>query len=283
VSAVGFVAWLTAGVLLTSEGAAVLTPPRAPGAPRAEHRHLAQLSLSLDLQTPARDLGRVVAQGLGVREDDDVQAGRPALSDLHAYSNLRAEDRLQLFELFWEGAAGPARLRFGKVDANDHFAVSEHEAHLINGAAGYSPSVFGMPSYPNSAWCVQVGLSATRVDALAGVFDGGATELSPTPTGAHLWLSPAARRGGLFAVGQVTLHLGALHAEEALAANERAAPTQSDRRFVARAPYHLTLGAWTHRGRVVPSLTAPNDPARGAPAWGVYATSDLTAPSVAER
>ncbi len=268
--------WLTAGALLTTEGAALLTPPRAPGAPSAELRHLAQLSVAVDLKGATLDLGRVVAQGLGVREDRDVQGGNPALGDLHAYSNMRAEDRLELFELFWERALGPALVRVWKVDANDHFAVSEHEAHLINGAAGYSPSVFGMPSYPDSAWCAQAGFTSTRVDGLAGVFDGGATELSPTPTGARLWLSPAAGRGGLFYAAQLTLHLGALHTQEELAPNERAAPTQSDRGFQARAPYHVTAGAWAHRGRVTPNPAAPDDPARGLPSWGVYATSDFT-------
>jgi branched-chain amino acid aminotransferase len=267
--------WLTVGALITTEGATALGRARAPGAPRAELRHLAQLALSLEMRTSSLELGRVVSQGLGVREDRDVQAGNPAFVDLHAYSNLRAEDRLELFELFWEREVGGWIFRGGKVDANDHFAVSEHEAHLINGAAGYSPSIFGMPSYPDSAWCAQVGVTSTRADVLLGVFDGGATELSPTPTGSLLWVSPAVARGGLFYVGQLTLHLGALHAEGEEGSSDHLAPTQSDRGFVARAPYHLTVGAWTHRGRVVGG-EAREGLAPGGPSWGVYVTSDLT-------
>jgi hypothetical protein len=230
-----------------------------------------QVPISLDLETlSGLKLGELSALGLVVQEGEAMGEGRPLLQDLHAYSNLRAEDRAQLFELWWSRSWGPLSARLGKLDANDHFAVSEHEAHLINGAAGYSPSIFGMPSYPDAAWSAQLAYQSERVDVSVGVFDGGSTSLSATPTGARLGLSPEALKGELFWVAQLTAHLGALHTQSNTEEQSALVAPQQDRGFEARAPLHLTFGVWMHRGEVVPVSEG-----RGEPSEGMYVTADL--------
>lgn len=237
-----------------------------------EGRVVVSVPLELDLKTlTGSELGLVSVQGLIIEEA--LGAKGKLLEDAHAYSNLRAEDRVEIFELFWEKSWSKITVRIGKLDANNHFAVSEHEALLINGASGYSPSIFGMPSYPDSAWSTQIAYHSSRLDLLTGVFDGGSTIVHPTPTGARLWLSPSAYEGGLFWVAQATTHLGKLHTEQELPSTENLLNPQQNRAFVARAPLHLTLGAWTHRGEVYPQkdLEAP-----GLPSWGFYMTGDYT-------
>lgn len=232
--------------------------------------------VALDLKTlTGRALGALNAQGLIIKEATGARG--VLLNDAHAYSNLRAEDRAQLFELYWERSWSALTARLGKLDANDHFAVSEHESLLINGASGYSPSIFGMPSYPDSAWSAQLAYQSPRLDLSVAVFDGGSTTIDPTPTGARLWLSPSAYQGGLFYVAQVTSHLGALQGERDEEGAVLLSP-QQDRDFSARAPLQLTLGAWTHQGEVYPQAK-PIAP--GLPSWGLYLTGDYTLASLA--
>ena len=262
------------GVSLTGEYAARLIKPDAP-TPRTEHRTVLSLPVSLDTAKLFKiDLGTITAQGLFIKEDAHMARGISLVDDVHAYSNLKAEDRLQLFELYWEHDWGRWLTRIGKLDANDHFAVSEHEAYLINGASGFSPSIFGLPSYPDSAWSAQLAYRLPRFDILAGVFDGGSTTRSPTPTGSRMWLSPSAQSGKLFWVAQVTTHLGTIDPQLNTTATpeDRLRPQQSDRGFRARAPLHLTLGVWTHQGEVLPP---PTEQTSNGSSGGVYLTGDV--------
>jgi hypothetical protein len=93
-----------------------------------------------------------------------------------------------------------------------------------------------------------------------------------------MWLSPSAQKGRLFWIGQVTAHLGSLYdRDQKSKEDERLRPQQSDRGFQARAPLHLTLGAWTHQGEVVstPSTTMTGQ-SNGQPSGGIYLTGDLS-------
>lgn len=279
------------GITLTGEAGVRLDSPAA-GRPRTERR--AVLSVPLVLESEKLfgvQLGTLSIQGLVISEDPDLTRGAPLVDDLHAYSNLRAEDRAQLFEIFWERQWGSWLTRLGKLDANDHFAVSEYEAQLINGAAGFSPSILGLPSYPDSAWSAQVGYQASRLDLLIGVFDGGATELTPIPTGDRFGLSDAALRGGLFWAAQATIHLGGERgvdqAELSRVQGDHevsgAGVALGEESLKARAPLHLTLGAWTHRGEVNPledtnfseSAMTMGREVKGEPSEGLYLTGDL--------
>ena len=241
--------------------------------PLSEQRVVVAFPLNFNLKSLfGYNLGEVTLLGLMIREDPDLNRGRTMINDAHAYSNLRAEDRAQLFEAYWHKNWGDTTLRLGKLDANDHFAVSEHEAHLISGAAGFSPSILGMPSYPDSAWSIQAMQRIYRFDLSVGIFDGASTSLRPVPTGSRLGWSEQVKRGGLFYVAQVAAHLGGdLNTQETITSEgrERVAAFQQDRQFEARAPLHITLGVWTHRGEVVQIDRLAK------PASGLYLTSDL--------
>ena len=244
---------------LSLEGAVLTSGDRAWN--RSEERVVLDLPVSLNLDTlTGLPLGLIAAQGQLIREDRDLAKGSPLVDDSHAYSNLRAEDRTQLFEIYWEKGWGGLTTRLGKLDANDHFAVCEHETLLINGAAGYSPSIWGLPSYPDSAWSVQLDYKHPRFHALAAVFDGGSTTVNPTPTGQRFWLSDQALDGGLLWITQVTGRFGTLE--------------QSGEEKEMSAPYSLSLGAWSHRGEAyrAPEL-AEDDEGEGS--WGIYLTGDL--------
>ena len=262
---------LKASATLNLEGALRASAPV--GAPSSEGHLVVAAPIWVDLdQLTGLKLGALSAQGMLIKEGLGGE-GPTLLGDDHAYSNLRAEDRAQLFELFWERAWSQLTARVGKLDANDHFAVSEHESLLINGASGFSPSILGMPSYPDSAWSAQLSYQLDRFDLAAGVFDGGGTTLNPTPTGARWGLSPAAYQGELFWVAQVTMHLGKLHSAEQLQASSALLSPQQDRGFTARAPLHLTFGAWAHSGGIYQPLESSGP---SAPSGGLYMTGDLT-------
>lgn len=65
-------------------------------------------------------------------------------------SNMDAPSRTTLYELWIEQRlwSGNARFKFGKIDANTEFAVVESAGDFLNSSMGYSPTVMGMPSYP---------------------------------------------------------------------------------------------------------------------------------------
>ena len=259
-----------------------------------EQRLMVALPLELKLkEVIGRDWGEVYAQGIFIKEDSAVLNGQSMINDYHVYSNLKAEDRVQLFEVYWSKTWAQTTLRLGKLDANDHFAVSEHESALINGAAGYSPSIFGMPSYPDSAWSIQFAQEFQRIELSIAVFDGGSTTLSPTPTGAHFGFSKGVSSGDLFYIAQITAHLGQF---EEMTDNEitKLLTSQQDRDLKTKSPFHVTLGIWTHRGDVVPTFgdeitvneqdhleLGEEQIPLGEPSSGIFLTSDLKLMSLA--
>ena len=241
--------------------------------PSSEQRLVIALPLSFDFSSLVDlSLGEINLLGLVIKESSQFMNGNPLVEDFHAYSNLRAEDRVEMFELYWSKNWGTHTVRIGKLDANDHFAVSEHEAMLINGAAGFSPSILGMPSYPDSAWSVQATEHLNRFDLSLAVFDGASTTLRPTPTGARFWWSDEVRSGGVFYIGQVSAHLGPLDSITSVGEikeGKEVTSFQQDRDFEARSPLHITLGAWTHRGEIVLVKGEPKS------ASGIFLTSDF--------
>jgi len=253
--------------VLSAEYVRLLNPPS--GSPHDEQRMVLILPLKLDSKDLIKaDLGEIYFQGMFIKEDPQLMSGRPLLNDYHAYSNMRAEDRTQVFELFWSQSWEQTTARVGKIDANDHFAVSEHESHLVNGAAGYSPSIFGLPSYPDSAWSVSVEYQLPKVDLSIGIFDGGSTSLDGTPTGSQMGFSPSVMKGGLFYIAQASFHIGN-QSPTKVKSDYLTTSVQQDRDFDARAPVHFTIGAWHHQGEVVElegeKLTSS----------GLYLTGDL--------
>ena len=70
--------------------------------PSSEQRAVLILPLSIESRDLlSADLGTINLQGMIIKEDNQLNNGRSLLDDYHAYSNLRAEDRVQLFEIDW--------------------------------------------------------------------------------------------------------------------------------------------------------------------------------------
>jgi hypothetical protein len=135
-------------------------------------RGLVDLSGRLDLERLA-DLPGRLHLGLQVIRGDDGQA---LTGNLQGFSSVDAEEREQVARLYWEREpAGPdgLRVRLGKLDANAVFAVAEAGAPFLSPSAGYSPTILGLPTYPDPAFGATVGRFDQAGSGLRlGVFDG---------------------------------------------------------------------------------------------------------------
>ncbi len=134
--------------------------------------------------------------------------GQKIVNDSQVFSNIAAEPRTQLAQLWFEQrlAADRIRLKLGKVDANSDFAYVDHGMLFLNSSMGVSPTIQFMPTYPDAAY----GFNAF-VHPMSGVYSGvgiydGALQ-SGTRTGIH---GPVLRH--LFLIGETGLTWVATHA-----------------------------------------------------------------------
>lgn len=106
--------------------------------------------------------GTIFLQYLSVTAEN---GGSADSGDLQVYSNLENERSLDvIYELWYEQTLfdDTLRLKVGKVDANGEFAnVGARRSfaaagELTNSSAGFQPTIFVLPSYPNSAMSVNV-------------------------------------------------------------------------------------------------------------------------------
>lgn len=123
--------------------------------------------------------GTLFAQYLSVNPE---HGGSRDAGDIQVYTNLENDYHLDvLYELWYEQVllGGGLRLKIGKVDANTEFANVEIAGEFSNSSAGFSPTIFGLPTYPDPA--AGVNLFANLVDRGGvsftlgyGVYDGAA-------------------------------------------------------------------------------------------------------------
>lgn len=95
--------------------------------------------------------------------------------DFQGVSNAEAEDRLQLAELWYEHVLldGSLRFKVGKIEANAEFAFVDAAGDFVNSSAGFSPTIVGIPSYPDPAFGVVLSWSpGDRFSLTGAVFDG---------------------------------------------------------------------------------------------------------------
>ena len=81
--------------------------------------------------------------------------GSEDVGDLQAYSNIDwFEDRFQLSEMWYEQVfeAQHLRLKLGKIDANSEFAFVDSGGDFLHSSAGFSPTIFALPTYPEPAF-----------------------------------------------------------------------------------------------------------------------------------
>jgi carbohydrate-selective porin OprB len=83
--------------------------------------------------------------------------------------------RGQLSELWWRQYFwdGKARLKIGKIDANEDFAFVRNSALFMHSSFGNSPTIFLLPTYPDPATGADLLLTPNnRFYVAMGVFDG---------------------------------------------------------------------------------------------------------------
>ncbi len=105
--------------------------------------------------------------------------GSEDTGDIQAYDNIDADGRTQISELWYEQRVldGALGLRFGKMDVNGVFAAPETAGEFINSSFGFSPTIFVLPTYPDSATGLAVFVEPTDwLYVNAGLFDGALQE-----------------------------------------------------------------------------------------------------------
>jgi carbohydrate-selective porin OprB len=122
---------------------------------RSAARGLLDVGLALDLEALAGLRGATFYAGI---QSFRGRNGSEDLGDIHGYSNIDAERFDSFAEVWYEQrlAASRVRLKLGSVDANTEFAFVEAAEQFINSSAGFSPTIFSMPTYPDPAPSVNV-------------------------------------------------------------------------------------------------------------------------------
>lgn len=145
---------------------------------RDAYRNLFTLDVEADLETMVGVEGATVfAQFLSVNAE---RGGSADAGDIQVYSNIESDRSLSvLYELWYEQLLwdGRVRVKVGKVDANSEFAFVDAAGDFANSSAGFSPTVFVIPSYPDPAMSVNVFLTAWEGEDAAlelgyGLYDG---------------------------------------------------------------------------------------------------------------
>lgn len=147
---------------------------------RASGRVLTTLEAGIDVSnlfgSDAAGTVTIVAQSIRAESGGSADSG-----DNQVYSNLETdENRDDIMELFYERyfAASGARLKVGKMDANSEFAYVDAAGDFSHSSAGFSPSIFVFPSYPDPATSINLFVEswAPWADSTAtlgyGLFDG---------------------------------------------------------------------------------------------------------------
>lgn len=134
-------------------------------------------------------------------DDGSAEAGV-----VQAYSNIdAADDRVQIARVWYEQAwnGGATRVRAGKMDANALFAEVAASAHFIHSSMALSPTILGMPTYPDTAFGIAAGQSVGEAFRLRlGVYDGAAN--AGVKTGSASPSSVFSEGDELFFVGQAS-------------------------------------------------------------------------------
>lgn len=143
---------------------------------RATRRTLFDFNMTLDLE---RSLGWEGGTVFLDFYSTNKTGGSRDVGDFQGFSNIETDRSLdQIAELWFEQVALDGTLRFkaGKIEANSEFAFVDSAAHFLNSSAGFSPTIFALPSYPDPAFGVVAQVFPVDTMFLSfGVFDGAAT------------------------------------------------------------------------------------------------------------
>ena len=128
--------------------------------------------------------------------DFQNQAGRNGTDlygDAQGFDNIDADGRTEISELWYEQIFGDTlRLKVGKVDANTEFAAVAAASQFLGSSFGYSPTITGLPTYPDPA--VSFNVFYTPVPwfyVQYGVYDGGDGNTTGNHSPRTAWRQPA--------------------------------------------------------------------------------------------
>lgn len=124
--------------------------------------------------------------------------------DAQGFSNIDAEERTYLYELWYQQAwsGGKVRIKAGKVDANTEFAVAANGADFMNSSMGYSPTILGFATYPQPRPSFNLFIQPGKnFDLRAGLYDVAGAGVMPLVEAGRSWSSGARDLGSRVAVG----------------------------------------------------------------------------------
>lgn len=166
-------------------------------------RHLLNVGFTLDT-AKAFDLrgGTIFANF----QQQHGESGSTDAGSFQSISNADADGRTQLSEVWYQQVFGEdvLRLKVGKIDANTEFAVSKYAAEFINSSFGVSPTILGIPTYPDPSTGFAVFLKPCSVAAVSfGLFDGAGQEgIATGSRGPATLFGPPS---DLFMIGELSL------------------------------------------------------------------------------
>ncbi len=156
-------------------------------------RGLLSAGLGADLEALAGLRGAALFVGV---QSYGGTSGATLTGDAQAFSNIDASRFVRLAEAWYEQrlAGDGVRVKLGQVDANSEFAVVEPAGEFLNASAGFSPTIYALPTYPEPTPSASLFLApAGWLQLSGGVFRGTLTR----GTG------PAAPGHAPFAIGEV--------------------------------------------------------------------------------
>lgn len=138
-------------------------------------RALFDVNVTLDLERMFKWEGASVFADLYWIDGPSLSADA---GDFQGASNIEADHRLQLSELWFEQLLfdGKVRVKLGKIEANSEFAFVDSAGEFINSSAGFSPTLIALPSYPDPSTGVIISwMPNEHFSITAGFMDGAAT------------------------------------------------------------------------------------------------------------
>lgn len=173
---------------------------------RASTRSLTDFNLTLDTQ---KFVGLEGGTFFVDFYSTDGRGGSEHAGDFQGISNIQTDENLdQIAEVWYEQWLFDRRLRIklGKVDANSEFAFASAAGTFLNSAAGVSPPIFVLPTYPDPASSVNVFVYPTDSFYLGfGIYDGATADGFRTGGRGPATFFSDSRSGSWFFIGEAGL------------------------------------------------------------------------------
>jgi porin len=169
---------VTISLSLTSDYTRVVTGGASPDG--AAFRSLLNAGLTLDTERLIDVKGGTFFCNFQNFSGDN---GSEDVGVIQNISNIDGPHRTQVSELWYEQALFDNQLSFriGKIDAASLFAYVKNGAEFLNGSIGTTPTLVGMPTYPDPATAFTLSyVPCQYFYANAGIFDGATLLGSPT-------------------------------------------------------------------------------------------------------